>query len=68
MKVLVGGPIECGHRHRVLDMFQTLTTEVLQLGSRVGYQSESINAKGVTTEMVDDLRAEFETLRAHVTF
>lgn len=68
MKVLVGGPIDSDHRHRVLDMFQTLTTEVLQLGSRVGDQSESSNAKGVTTEMVDDLRAEFETLHAHVTF
>lgn len=51
----------------LFDRLQTQTDVVLHLSSRVGEQSESSSTRGVTTEMVDDLRARFVTLRADVT-
>lgn len=51
------GSIASGDGHTVFNLLQTLTMEMLQNGSRVGEQPETISARQVRTEMVDDLRA-----------
>lgn len=66
--MLVGAPINSEDEHTAFDRLQTLSEEVLQLSSRVGEQWESSSARGVTAEMVDDLKVGFETLRADVAF
>lgn len=47
-------------------ILKTLTKCVLDLSTRVGTQPKANSARGVTIEMVDDLRARFETLLADV--